>query len=127
MTSFNIRPEDAGIRNLRNERLKPRTTKAVGEVPPYPEVHPAKVGFHEAVEREVRAAQQPEDNDSKQELITHDEAEKRRPRGPDRRQHQAAILLDTRSGGERRLLENNPLVDLDSETEHKGLGVDLYT
>ena len=128
MTSFNIRPEDAGIRNLRNERLKPRTTEAVGEVPPYPKVHPTKVGLHEAVEREVNALQQSEENEPHQESTAEeDKAERRRPR--DRRKQQTAILLDTRSGSERRLLENNPLAELndDPDYERKGLGIDLYT
>ena len=132
MTTFNIRPDDAGIRNLRNENLKPHTTKQVGAISPYPEVHPAKIGFHDAVEQEVRSLRQQGQTPSEQELIVaerEEEQDRERRRRNDRRQHQAPVLLDTRAGSERRQLENNPQTELsdNEQKEHLGLGVDLYT
>ncbi|VAW85205.1 hypothetical protein MNBD_GAMMA18-1134, partial [hydrothermal vent metagenome] len=49
MTSFNIRPDDVGIRNLRNDNLKPRATKPATAIDPYPEVQLVKVGLHEMI------------------------------------------------------------------------------
>ena len=128
MTSFNIRPDDAGTRNLRNENLKPHTTKQVGAVSPYPEVHPTKIGFHEAVEKEVRSLRQQQNpqDEVEQELIVAEPKERQKE---DRRHHQEHVLLDTRSGSERRLLQNNPLAELAEEepAEPRGLGIDIYT
>lgn len=126
MTSFNIRPDDVGTRNLRNENLKPHTTKQVGAVSPYPEIHPAKVGFHEAVEREVHSLRQQQQSQGEQELIVAEPKERQKH---DRRRQQTPVLLDTRSGSERRQLENNPRTEqaLEEQEESLGLGIDLYT
>ncbi len=127
MTIFSIRPDDAGIRNLRNDNAKPNTTKAVGQVSPYPEVHPAKVGFHEAVQKEVENMRQVSRHQPHQELMPSEQGERRQRK--DRRQRQIPVLLDTRSGSERRLIQNNRLDELDEgdEADYKGLGIDIYT
>ncbi len=128
MTSFNIRPDDAGIRNLRNENLKPHTTKATTAVDPYPKVNPVKIGFQESVLREEIALRgYPEKEKEQAPAAPQVENKDRRS---DRRQQQVPVILDTRSGRERRQLSNNidtPSANSTDQEGHKKVGIDLYT
>ncbi len=129
MTSFNIRLDDSGIRNLRNERRKPHNTKAVGEISPYPTIHATQTGIKSTVELdyETHQEQHAQEDAPQAELILRESEERRHV--PDRRQQQESVLLDTRNKSERRQLAHNLAAELenDDSEEHKGLGIDIYT
>lgn len=125
MTSFNIRPDDVGIRNLRNDNLKPRTTKPTTAVAPYPEIQPVKVGLREMIQPETTNLKGTTDDEIKQAPTREERGEHRRV---ERRQHQVPVILDTRSGSERRQLSNNKSEAASDATAGKpALGIDLYT
>ncbi|MCF6217194.1 MAG: hypothetical protein L3J62_01410 [Gammaproteobacteria bacterium] len=128
MTSFNIRPDDVGIRNLRNENLKPHATKATTAVDPYPAVNPVKIGFQESALREDIALKGYPDKEKQQAPTAVQEENKHRHN--DRRQQQVPVILDTRSGRERRQLSNNTDAVSTHNTDQEGrktVGIDLYT
>ncbi len=128
MTSFNIRPDDVGIRNLRNENLKPHTTKATTAVDPYPSVNPLKIGFQESgLHEEVALKGYPEKEKQPAPAAPQVENKDRRS---DRRQQQVPVILDTRSGRERRQFSNNtdtPATNHSDQEARKTVGIDLYT
>ncbi len=125
MTSFNIRPDDVGIRNLRSDNLKPRATKPATAIDPYPEVQPVKVGLHEMIQPEATTLKGTTDNEIKPIPAHEERGEHRRV---ERRQHQTPVILDTRSGSERRQLSNNQSDAASDDTADKRtLGIDLYT
>ncbi len=128
MTSFNIRPDDVGIRNLRNDNLKPHATKATTAVDPYPTVNPVKVGLQESVLREEITLKGYPDKEKQPAPVAPHERSKHRH--SDRRQQQLPVILDTRSGRERRQLSNNTDASSTHSTDqgsHKKVGIDLYT
>ena len=78
--------EDAGVQRLKADNRQPVTARSVDAVAPYPSAHPAHIG---------------EDRVSRQHPV-QDRRQDERRNGGDRRKHQTAVLLDTRSQHDRR-------------------------
>ena len=78
--------EDAGVQRLKADNRQPVTARSVDAVAPYPSAHPVRIG---------------EDRVSRQHPV-QDRRQDERRNGGDRRKHQSAVLLDTRSQHDRR-------------------------
>ncbi len=130
MTSFNIPPDDTGIRNLRSANTRPSATPQVDSVPAYPRAEAVRPGVPTPVERAVQqvlaAERHPHHADAVPGPLAGG-ASNRRQR-VDRRTRQEPVLLDTRNGRERRLVTSpgNNAAAQASETPPR-LGIDIYT
>lgn len=126
MTSINLRPDDAGIRNLKNDNTRPASTQEVDHVPPYPNTHPVKSGMLSPVEQEnLQRVQQAGTPQTEEETAQQTLMQERRQRR-DRRKKQVPVILDTRSRQQRRLATSNPR-EGDEEGDAGMLGIDTYT
>lgn len=104
MTSFNIHNDDAGL------LIRPTVGRTVKEVQAYPDVH--------AIQEDETATEAPKQN-------KHDE--QRRKRG--RRQKNTEVLLDTRSGHDRRNAASKESSETENETTDTtpASGINVYT
>ncbi len=104
MTSFNVHNDDAGL------QIRPTPGRTVKEVQAY-------AGGH-AVQGDENATEAPKQADRK---------ERRRKR--DRRHQKDAVLLDTRSGHDRRNASINESSETRNDTPEAGStsGIDVYT
>jgi hypothetical protein len=103
MTSVNMPRDDAAIHST-----KTATNRTVKETQPYPEAH--------AVQAHEDAAQAPRKHPQKaQQRRTHE-----------RRQEDEQVLLDTRSGHDRRNAADPQNAD-DEDDDKKSSGINIYT
>lgn len=130
MTTFNIRPDDTGIRNLKNDNARPASTPQVDNVPPTPAAHPIKAGLVSPVEREslprphppaVPPAQPQTPPEPRPQLLLEDRRQRK-----ERREKQVPVILDTRARQQRRQVASNPGEGGEGE-EGGALGIDTYT
>ncbi|MEW5756284.1 MAG: hypothetical protein AB1810_08255 [Pseudomonadota bacterium] len=133
MTSFNIPPDDTGIRNLRSANAQPATTAQVDSVPAYPRAASVRPGVPTPVERAVQQALAAERHPGRDAPLADTvngalaSVSNRRQR-IERRVRQVPVLLDTRSGRERRQVTSpgNSAEEQASENPPR-LGIDIYT
>lgn len=129
MTSFNIPPDDTGIRNLRSANAQPTATPQVDSVPAYPRVDAVRPGVPTPVERAVQQVLAAERHPHHADVVPGPLASpSNRRQRIERRMRQAPVLLDTRSGRERRLITSpgNHATAQASENPPR-LGIDIYS
>ena len=108
MTSFNVNNDDAGL------HIRPATGRAVTEVQPYPG---------------APAAEKNEDTSQTPKQAPQQSPDKEKRRKADRRHQQIQVLLDTRSGHDRRNTANelNATGENDANETGSASGINVYT
>ena len=106
-------PDDVGTKSLKTENTGAGGAKTVSEISPYPKIHPAQSSVgEELAEGSLRRR-------NRESFVMRRSTERR---GPDRRQRDINVPLDTRSEQERRK-ENRR----DEDTRTTRRGVDTYS